>query len=199
MIDRSLKEYIDELSSPSPTPGGGSVGNILLSFSASLIAMVCGLTKGLEGYVIELNNLKDKFYSFHYEDEKSFNLVMEAYKLPKNSDEEKKIRKEKIQEALKQASIVPFNSMKLSKELIPFLNILIEKGNKNAISDVGVSILNLKSGVLSSYFNVMINLKSIKDENFVNSIKKEVEEIKKYIVNWCENSLNKVIKEIIEG
>lgn len=199
MIDRSLKEYIEELSSPSPTPGGGSVGNILLSFSASLIAMVCGLTKGLEGYVIELNNLKDKFYSFHYEDEKSFNLVMEAYKLPKNSDEEKKIRKEKIQEALKQASIVPFNSMKLSKELIPFLNILIEKGNKNAISDVGVSILNLKSGVLSSYFNVMINLKSIKDENFVNSIKKEVEEIKKYIVNWCENSLNKVIKEIIEG
>ncbi|MGB9750067.1 MAG: cyclodeaminase/cyclohydrolase family protein [Caldisericia bacterium] len=198
MIDRSLKEYIDELSSPLPTPGGGSVGNILLSFSASLVAMVCGLTKGLEGYIVELNNLKDKFYSFHYEDEKCFNLVMEAYKLPKNNEEEKKIRKEKIQEALKQASIIPFNSMKLSKELVPFLNILIEKGNKNAISDVGVSILNLRSGVLSGYLNVIINLKSIKDENFVNSIKKEVEEIKENIVNWCDDSLNKVIKEILE-
>ncbi|MGB9843545.1 MAG: cyclodeaminase/cyclohydrolase family protein [Caldisericia bacterium] len=198
MIDRSLKEYIDDLSSPLPTPGGGSVGNILLSFSASLVAMVCGLTKGLEGYIVELNNLKDKFYSFHYEDEKCFNLVMEAYKLPKNNEEEKKIRKEKIQEALKQASIIPFNSMKLSKELVPFLNILIEKGNKNAISDVGVSILNLRSGVLSGYLNVIINLKSIKDENFVNSIKKEVEEIKENIVNWCDDSLNKVIKEILE-
>jgi len=197
MEDRSIKKYLEELSSPSPTPGGGSVGNLLLSFSASLTAMVCGLTKGLENYIDDLKDLKDKFLNLSYEDEESFNSVMEAYKLPKNSDEEKNIRKQKIEEALKGATSIPLQSMRLSKEIIPFLNILIEKGNKNAISDIGVSILNLKSGVLSCYLNVIINLKSIKNKNFVDSVKNEADEIKNYIENWCDNSFEKVVNGII--
>jgi len=197
MEDRSIKKYLEELSSPSPTPGGGSIGNILLSFSASLAAMVCGLTKGLEVYIDDLKDLKDRFLNLSYEDEKSFDSVMDAYRLPKNSDEEKNIRKQKIEEALKGAASVPLKSLKLSKEIIPFLNILIEKGNKNAVSDVGVSILNLKSGALSCYLNVIINLKSIKDNNFVESVKNEADEIKDYIVNWCDNAFEKIINEIL--
>ena len=69
MEDRSIKKYLEELSSPSPTPGGGSVGNLLLSFSASLTAMVCGLTKGLEDYIVDLKDLKDRFLTLSYEDE----------------------------------------------------------------------------------------------------------------------------------
>lgn len=197
MEDRSIKKYLEELSSPSPTPGGGSIGNILLSFSASLAAMVCGLTKGLEVYIDDLKDLKDRFLNLSYEDEKSFDSVMDAYRLPKNSDEEKNIRKQKIGEALKGAASVPLESLKLSKEIIPFLNILIEKGNKNAVSDIGVSILNLKSGALSCYLNVIINLKSIKDNNFVDSVKNEADEIKDYIVNWCDNAFEKIINEIL--
>jgi|YelNatPaOPRAMG01_1025707.scaffolds.fasta_scaffold24610_2 formiminotetrahydrofolate cyclodeaminase len=198
MEDRTIKKYLEELSSPTPTPGGGSVGNIMLSFSAGLAAMVCGLTNGLESYIDELRNLKDQFLNLSYEDEKSFNLVMEAYKLSKNSEEEKKIRRQRIDDALKNATLTPLKSIKLSKELIPFLNILIEQGNKNAISDVGVSIINLQGGALSCYLNVIINLKSIKDKNFIDSVINEVNEIKEYIVKWCDINLKKIIDKIIE-
>lgn len=198
MEDRTIKKYLEELSSPNPTPGGGSVGNILLSFSAGLASMVCGLTNGLDCYIEELRNLKDQFLNLSYEDEKSFNLVMEAYKLPKNSEEEKKIRRQKIDDALKKATLTPLKSIKLSKELIPFLHILIEQGNKNAISDVGVSIINLQGGLLSCYLNVIINLKSIKDKNFTDSVLNEVNEIKEYIIKWCDINLKKIINKIVE-
>lgn len=193
MQTRSLKDYLTLLSSSSPTPGGGSVGDIMLSFSASLLSMVCGLSKGLENHVEELKKLRDEFYDLSIEDEESFNLVMDAYKLPKESEEEKRFRKEKIQEALKKAAEIPLKSLKISKKLIPFIEILLKEGNKNAISDIGVAILSLKSGALSSYLNVKINLKSIKDENFVNEINNECENIKKEILEFTERSFNEVL------
>lgn len=193
MLDRSLKNYLELLSSNTPTPGGGSVGDIMLAFSASLLSMVCGLSTGLENYIEDLKKLRDEFYNLSFEDEESFNLVMNAYKLPKESEEEKKFRKEKIQEALKKAAEIPLKSLKLSKNLIPIIEILIKEGNKNAISDVGVAILSLKSGALSSYLNVKINLKSIKDENFVNEVNEECERIKNEILEFSESSFDKVL------
>ncbi|MGQ9845619.1 MAG: cyclodeaminase/cyclohydrolase family protein [Caldisericia bacterium] len=196
MEERTIKKYLEELSSPLPTPGGGSVGDISLSFSAALAAMVCGLTEGLQGYIEELSNFKDQFLNLSYEDEKAFDLVMEAYKLPKNSEEEKKLRRQKIDDSLKIATLTPLKSIKLAKELIPYLNILIVQGNKNAISDIGVAILNLYSGTLSSYLNVMINLKSIKDKTFVESVRSEVEDLKENIIKWCNENLKKILNEM---
>lgn len=197
MEERTIKKYLEELSSPLPTPGGGSVGDISLSLSAALAAMVCGLTEGLQGYVEKLNNLKDQFLILSNEDEKAFDLVMEAYKLPKNSEEEKKLRRQKIDDSLKIATLTPLKSMKLAKELIPFLDILMKQGNKNAISDIGVAILNLYSGTLSSYLNVMINLKSIKDKTFVESVKSEANDLKDNIINWCHENLQKIVNEMV--
>lgn len=196
MEERTIKKYLEELSSPLPTPGGGSVANISLSLSAALAAMVCGLTEGLQGYVEELNNLKDQFLNLSNEDEKAFNFVIEAYKLPKNSEEEKKLRRQKIDDSLKIATLTPLKSIKLAKELIPFLNILIKQGNKNAISDIGVAILNLYSGTLSSYLNVIINLKSIKDKNFVESVRSEIDDLKKNIIKWCNENVQKILNEM---
>ncbi|MBC7195230.1 MAG: cyclodeaminase/cyclohydrolase family protein, partial [Caldisericia bacterium] len=150
MKDRKILEFLDELSSSKPAPGGGSAGDLTLAISASLISMVFSLSKGLENYSEEVKVLRDEFYNLSIEDEEIFNKVMDAYKLPKNSDEEKRIRKEKIEEALKLATEVPFKAMKLSKKLIPYIEKLLKEGNKNAISDVGVAIISLKSGVLSS-------------------------------------------------
>lgn len=193
MIKRTIKEYLDLLSSSSPTPGGGSVGDIMLSFSASLLSMVCGLTKGLENHIEELNKLRDEFFNLSIQDEESFNFVMNAYKLPKETEEEKKLRKEKIQEALKKATEVPFKSIKLAKNLVPYIEILLKEGNRNAISDIGVAILSLRSGILSSYLNVKINLKSIKDEVFVNEINNECKKILDEIVEFCEKSFSEVL------
>lgn len=193
MVNRTIKEYLESLSSSSPAPGGGSVGDIMLSFSASLLSMVCGLSKGLENNTLELNKLRDEFLNLSIEDEESFNFVMNAYKLPKETDEEKKIRKEKIQEALKIATEIPFKSLKLAKNLVPYIEVLLKEGNRNAISDVGVAILSLRSGVLSSYLNVKINLKSIKDEIFVNEINNECKKILDEILEFCEKSFNEVL------
>ncbi|MCX8094638.1 MAG: cyclodeaminase/cyclohydrolase family protein [Caldisericia bacterium] len=193
MENRTLKEYIESLSSASPTPGGGSVGDIMLSFSASLLSMVCGLSKGLDNHIENLIKLRDEFLKLSFEDEESFNFVMNAYKLPKETEEEKKIRREKIQDALKRATEIPFKSMKLANSLLSYIEILLKEGNRNAISDIGVAILCLKSGVLSSYLNVKINIKSIKDENFVNKVNFECEKIKDEIIEFCDKSLNEVI------
>ncbi len=193
MINRTLKEYLEFLSSSSPTPGGGSVGDVMLSFSASLLSMVCGLSKGLENNIDILNKLRDEFFNLSIEDEESFNFVMNAYKLPKETEEEKKIRKEKIQEALKKATEIPFKSIKLAKNLVPYIEILLKDGNRNAISDVGVAILSLRSGILSSYLNVKINLKSIKDEIFVDEINNECKKILDEIIEFCEKSFNEVL------
>lgn len=193
MINRTLKEYLESLSSSSPTPGGGSVGDVMLSFSASLLSMVCGLSKGLENNIDILNKLRDEFFNLSIEDEESFNFVMNAYKLPKETEEEKKIRKEKIQEALKKATEIPFKSIKLAKNLVPYIEILLKDGNRNAISDVGVAILSLRSGILSSYLNVKINLKSIKDEIFVDEINNECKKILDEIIEFCEKSFNEVL------
>lgn len=196
MKDRKIMEFLDELSSSKPAPGGGSVGDLTLAISASLISMVFSLSKGLENYSNEVKVLRDEFYNLSIEDEEIFNKVMDAYKLPKNSDEEKRIRKEKIEEALKLATEVPFKAMKLSNKLIPYIEKLLKEGNKNAISDVGVAIISLKSGVLSSYLNVLINLKSIKDSEFVKKIKDEAEIIKKEIEEFCDKSFDEVLNNL---
>lgn len=198
MKDRTILEYIEELSSSSPTPGGGSVGAVVLSFSVSLVSMVCNLTPGLERFIPNIKKIRDEFLNLSIEDEESFSKVMNAYSLPKNSEEEKQKRKEEIQKALKEATEVPLKSMRLSKEVIPFLEILIKNGNRNAISDVGVSILNLKSGVLSCYLNILINLKYIKDKSFNDTIYKEAEEIKDYISKWSDEKYIEVLKIVTE-
>ncbi len=196
MKDRKIMEFLEELSSSKPAPGGGSAGDLILAISASLISMVFSLSKNLENYSNEVKILRDEFYNLSIEDEEIFNKVMDAYKLPKNSDEEKRIRKEKIEEALKLATEVPFKAMKLSKKLIPYIEKLLNEGNKNAISDVGVAIISLESGVLSSYLNVLINLKSIKDSEFVKKIKDEAEVIKKEIEEFCDKSFNEVLNTL---
>jgi formiminotetrahydrofolate cyclodeaminase len=193
MRDRKILEFLEDLSSSKPSPGGGSAGDLILSISASLISMVFSLSKGIENYSDEVKILRDEFFNLSIEDEDVFNKVMDAYKLPKNSEEEKKFRREKIEEVLKNATEIPFKALKLSKKLIPYIEILLKDGNKNAISDVGVAILSLKSGAISSYLNVLINLKSIKDIEFIQKIKSEAEKIKREIEEFCEKSFNEVL------
>lgn len=196
MIDRTLKNYIEDLSSNSPVPGGGSVGDIILSFSASLALMVYNFTKGLEMNVEELIRLRDEFYNLSYLDEESYRKVTLAYKLPKEKEEDKKIRKEKIEEALKEAALIPLKAIKLSKSLIPFLDLILKKGNKNLVSDIGVAVYCLETGAISCYYNVLINLNNIKDEVFNLNTRKEVEDIKNYILNWCSNAKKELFKLI---
>ncbi len=172
---------LTETASDSPAPGGGSVSALAAAQAAALLGMVANLTVKSKNYtdvheemkplVDELAKYHEEFTDFIDKDANSFNGVIDAFKLPKSTDEEKAARSAKIQEEYKNAANVPFTVGMKTVELIDYAEKLVEKGNKNAITDVGVGVLNIKLAVTGAFYNVKINLGSIKDEAYVKDLK----------------------------
>lgn len=188
LVDMRLRDFVDELSSDSPAPGGGSVAALAGALSSALSSMVCNLTIGREKYkdveqdmeriLDRVEDMKRRFMDLIDRDTEAFNKVMEALKLPKETDEEKRIRKEKIQDALKGAALVPLETARMCAEMIELCKEVAEKGNKNSITDVGVAAIMAKAGLESAILNVKINLKSINDEKFIESLLYEIDVLK---------------------
>lgn len=185
LVDKNIKEFLDELSSSSPAPGGGSVAALSGALGAALVSMICHLTIGKKGYenvsdemnenLKKSNALKENLMLLIDEDTNAFNKVMAAYKMPKETDEDKQKRRNCIQDSLKNAANVPLDVMKQCVNVLSLAKIVSEKGNKNAVSDAGVAALMSLAGLNSAALNVEINLSGIKDEKFVSEIKNEVE------------------------
>jgi methenyltetrahydrofolate cyclohydrolase len=194
---QSMIQYLKELSSSAPSPGGGSVAGIAGALGAGLICKVANLTIGKEKYkeyeeemIYILNQgtcITDDFYRLSVEDAKAYKKLSSVFKLPKEK------RKDKLQDALKEAIEVPIKICKLSKEGIKLCLPLTSKGNKNLITDVGIASLMLKCAFESALFNVEINLKSIKDPNFILKIGDTLKPIEENI-----NSLNEVVMREVE-
>lgn len=182
--DLSVKDFVAETASDSPAPGGGSVSALAAAQAAALLGMVANLTVKSKNYtdvheemkplVDELAKYHEEFTDFIDKDANSFNGVIDAFKLPKSTDEEKAARSAKIQEEYKNAANVPFTVGMKTVELIDYAEKLVEKGNKNAITDVGVGVLNIKLAVTGAFYNVKINLGSIKDEAYVKDLKEKM-------------------------
>lgn len=182
--DLSVKDFVAETASDSPAPGGGSVSALAAAQAAALLGMVANLTVKSKNYTDvheEMKPLVDVLAKYHEEftdfidkDANSFNGVIDAFKLPKSTDEEKAARSAKIQEEYKNAANVPFTVGMKAVELIDYAEKLVEKGNKNAITDVGVGVLNIKLAVTGAFYNVKINLGSIKDEAYVKDLKEKM-------------------------
>lgn len=198
LTDRSLNKFLDELASNSPAPGGGSVAALAGALGSALTSMVCNLTIGKKKYAEverEMSNildksedLRDKFKVLIDKDTEAFNKVMEAFGLPKDSEDQKALRAIAIQQATKEATLVPLEVMKHVIDALALAKIVAQKGNRNSVSDAGVSALMLKAALEAAAMNVEINLKSIEDTEFtgwkveeVSSLqrtcKKDVEEI----------------------
>lgn len=178
--------FVAETSSDSPAPGGGSVSALAAAQAAALLGMVANLTvkskkyeavhEEMKKYVEELKEIELDFVEDIDRDSNSFNGVMAAFKLPKETDEEKAIRTKTIQEEYKKAANVPLQVGLKTLKLLDYAPILVEKGNSNAITDVGVGLLNLKLAIRGAFYNVKINLGSIKDEEFVAETKRQMAE-----------------------
>lgn len=180
----NVNKFIEELASNSPAPGGGSVAALSAALGCALNSMVFNLTVGKKMYkeyskevqITIDNSLENsikkmtEFIELMEKDTKVFMELMNSYKLPKNSDEEKKIRIEKINEASEKVLQVPFDIAKKVYDIYEDIIIACKYGNKNAISDAGVSAIMMQSALESSILNVKINLSSMKDE----SRKKEI-------------------------
>ena len=172
----SVQKFLDALASQSSTPGGGSAAAILGAMGAALVSMVCNLTVGKKNYAAVENDmqalleraeeLRQKLSALIEADVEAFNTVMAAYGLPKNSDEEKARRTSAIQAALKQATQVPLDCARVSREVMQLAEIAAQKGNINVVSDAGVAVLAAHASLKAAALNVYVNTATIKDETF---------------------------------
>ncbi|GAA0686596.1 MULTISPECIES: cyclodeaminase/cyclohydrolase family protein [Clostridium] len=200
--DKTVKEFIYETSSESPAPGGGSIAALSAASSAALIEMVANLTIGKKGYEDvreEMENVrakassyKEKFINYIDEDSDSFNKIMAAFKMPKDTEKEKEERKKEIQAAYKEAAEVPLNVGKNAFQLLELAEKIITRGNHNAVTDGAVAAMSARTAVYSAFYNVKINLGSIKDEEFVKHAKEEINLIESKLDNIEKSILSKV-------
>jgi len=203
LVDLNLREFINELSVDSPAPGGGSTAALCGALSAALSSMVSNLTVGKKGYegvqkkvkkIAEAAQaLKDNFLRDVDSDTIAFNKVMEAFKMPKKTDSQKEERIFAIEEAYKEATLVPFGVIKKSVEALKLAKEVAQKGNKNSISDAGVSGLTALAAAEGAYYNVKINLPDIRDKEFKSKIEQQTNSLRKKAIK-----LGSELKEIIE-
>lgn len=202
LVNLNVKEFVNETESSNPVPGGGSIAALAGALSAALSGMVAGLTIGKNGYedcqeemkevAEKARKIKEKLIDLVDKDATSFDEVMKAFKLPKNTDEEKQIRTKTIQEGMKYAASVPFDTAKTAAEMMDLAEIVIEKGNSNAVTDGAVSAMLSRTAVLSALLNVKINLGSIKDKDFVSDYEKKISDLENSIVIREKEVLAKV-------
>ena len=169
LIDLSSRSFSDEVSRETPAPGGGSVSSYVGALGTSLGGMVANLscnTRGWENKVdiyskkaYEINQIREKLLSLVDEDANSFNSIMEAFKLPKDSEENKRIRSKAIKDATLYAAQIPLNIMVESYNSYELIEFLAKEGNQNSLSDSGVACLCVHTAIHGAYLNVRINLK----------------------------------------
>jgi methenyltetrahydrofolate cyclohydrolase len=172
-----LERFLDALASAAPTPGGGSAAAIIGAMGAALTSMVCNLTLGKKDYEAvqqpirealgKTETLRTALTRMISDDVRAFDTLMAAYRLPRSHDEEKRVRSEAIQSALKQATDVPLACAQACLEVIELAREVAMIGNRGVISDSGVSTLAAYAALRSAALNVDINVPSIKDEAFV--------------------------------
>ena len=177
LIEMTLCEFTQCLGSDSPAPGGGSTAALCAAMGTALTTMVARLTVGREKYrdswdVMEHiigrgDELCGQLTCIVDRDTEAFNQVSAVFSMPKGTDEEKSLRREAMQSALKNATLVPFEMMRLCIEAIALISSGLGKVNTSALSDFGVAALCLKTALMGGWLNVKINLSSIKDEEFV--------------------------------
>jgi formiminotetrahydrofolate cyclodeaminase len=177
LTSRTVSEFIDDVSSNSPAPGGGSVSALCGALGTALTAMVCRLTigkKNYEGVQDEMlmslgraDDLRAKLTSLIDQDTEAFNLVMKAFTLPKATEDQKRSRSEAIQAATKQATIIPLEVMKLCERGIEIAATVADEGNVNSVTDAGAAGLILRAGCEGAALNVQINLTTLQDKAFV--------------------------------
>jgi len=200
LMDMSAKGFVDELSSDSKAPGGGSVAALDASLSAGLCAMVANLTIGKKGYekyneklnqiAMEGQSLKEFFAGAVDEDTDAFNAVVAAGRAPKDQ------REEAVEEATKKAALVPYSVLEKIQNVLALADELVEKGNVNSLSDVGVAALTSESAAGGTYMNVIINLAGISDKSFVSEYVKKAKEIHSRVQKKASGITGRIIEKL---
>lgn len=185
---KTMRTFLDEVASPSPAPGGGSVAALAGALGSALTSMVCHLTVGKKKYadvedelkkvLDQSEHLREQFTALIERDTVAFNKVMEAFALPKDTDPQKALRGAAIREATKEATLVPLEVMKHCIDALALAQAVASKGNPNSVSDAGVSAYMLHAALESAALNVRINLNGLDDPEFVGWKEDEVQSLR---------------------
>jgi len=203
LISMTVKDFVEELSTDSPAPGGGSVSALLGSLAAALASMVAALTHGkkgmeekksqMENVGIKAQELKDRLSTLVDADTEVFNELMAAMRLPKKTDEQKTARHTAVQEATKAATKIPLEIAKLCSEVLDLADVVAREGLAASVSDAGVAAEAALAGLRGARLNVLINLADIEDEKFkkgvtdeVNDMERSAAELKRKVITQVE-------------
>jgi len=194
-----IKRFLEQLSSDTPTPGGGSASALAGALSASLIAMVAGLTsgkKGMDGLRKKALTLQGKLYKAISEDAASYDKVIEAYRLKKETEKERRVRQKAIQSAYRNATVPPRLVCQHGLELLEGCQTLILNGRPSAITDVGVAAFLADTALKGGLLNIGINLTSVRDEGFVrkmNQLRHRMDKKRGRLMKRIENLLREAL------
>ncbi|MEK6756649.1 MAG: cyclodeaminase/cyclohydrolase family protein [Bacteroidota bacterium] len=199
LTSRTLMQFLEELASNSPAPGGGSVAALAGAIGSALTSMVCNLTIGKKKYADvqeeiqsvlgQSEKLRQELTELIDKDTEAFNSVMAAFAMLKNTEDEQRQRDSAIQEATKRATLVPLSVMGLCARALALTKIVAEKGNKKSASDAGVAALMLQSACGGAALNVRINLASLNDEPFVRQTTEETKGISRKVEQLAAEAL----------
>lgn len=177
LTDLPISRFLEITASDAPVPGGGSIAALSGAIAGSLATMVARLTLGRKKYadrepamkqiISTLQPLVERLTSLVEEDSKAYSIVMDAYRLPKETDDEKRARAAAIQAATVTAALVPLKVAETVETVMPLIEEVAAQGNSNAITDAGVAALSARAAVHAAILNVRINLGGIDDEAFV--------------------------------
>jgi len=204
-----MNSFLAELASSKPTPGGGSVAALCGALGASLGSMVCSLTIGKKKYVdveedmkrvlVQTERLRVELEELIDEDAAAFDKVMVAMKLQKETDEEKAVRRDAIQDTLVDAAMVPLAVMQKCAEVVELSETVAAKGNTNAVSDAGVAALVGRAGAHAAKLNVLINLGGIRAERhqrFVEKANAALNQLSERVDRMADDVMEAVLKSV---
>lgn len=183
LLDLTLREFLNELASDSAVPGGGSASALAGAAAGALIQMVARIStrKSPDAHLVEVQKqaavFTQKLSELIQRDSDAFSGVMTAFKLPKNTPEEKERRVQALQEAYRTAAAVPLEVMQTALDLLQLARDVAEHGNPKAVSDACVAAQLSWAAVQGAAYNVEINLPYIKDEEFVKTAKEQMKEL----------------------
>jgi formiminotetrahydrofolate cyclodeaminase len=202
--DETIKKYLDDLAARTPAPGGGSSAALAGAMAASLITMVLNFTIGsakyksfeetAKGMLARSEKLRAGFIKFFEEDISSYGAVSAAYKLPKGNEADEIKRKRAIKEAMKQATLVPLHVCQHTAEAIKMCPELARRGNSGLICDVEVPIRLLEAAFYSAKINVVMNQKSIQDDEFNKDVSKQMAALEKELLKYKELATKEIKK-----
>ena len=187
LIEMKLNAFLDKTASSDPVPGGGSISALAAASAAALVEMVANLTSGgkrFEATKTEMKEISVKAAAFREKlsgcidrDSEAYNQVISSFKMPKNNEAEAKKRTMAIQTALKRAAEVPLEVASETLKVMSLAEIVLKKGNPNAVTDGLVAVMMARTAILGALYNVKINLKSITDASNVLKLSAQVREM----------------------